>query len=186
MSESQKLTREIARELPIVPLTREFAEKYYLFKHACWLDTYPSPDHNITKEDIEAKFNRSSMAQKIAYWEREIEKKGEISSVIIWNNQVIASCAIVEKEDYIQLLEIYVHPDFQGLGIASRMVRKELSKVSDKKDVLVELVDYNQKAIAFYQKMGFEFYKQSEQYEIVKGKVVQLILMIIRRQSENK
>ena len=62
---------------------------------------------------------------------------------------------MVRNENNNQLRTIYVLPEFQGKGIG-KMLWNEVKKFCDPtKDIIVQVVTYNQNTIEFYKKLGF-------------------------------
>ena len=59
--------------------------------------------------------------------------------------------------DECHILNVVVHPDWRGLGLARKMIEKarSLSLAKDLKRLFLEVRKSNKAAVALYQKMGF-------------------------------
>ena len=122
-----------------------------------WLATYPNKEAGITLEDIEDKF-------KDAFSEETLQKRRESMSKYPDNVQVLVArdgdkvvgiSRSVKRNEVNQLQTIYVLPEYQGQGIGHMFWKESLQFFSDKKDIIVHVVTYNQHAIEFYKKLGF-------------------------------
>jgi ribosomal protein S18 acetylase RimI-like enzyme len=69
---------------------------------------------------------------------------------------VVGLCRVVRSETENRLQAIYVLPEYQGRGIGT-LLWNEAQKYLDKdKDIVVAVAEYNQNAIDFYTRLGFE------------------------------
>ena len=125
---------------------------------ATWLDTYPNEEANITREDIEVKVAEWDSEETIAEKEKTIPNSPEnvLQLVARENGKVIGYCRAVKKEPFNKLQVIYVLPEYQGRGIGYQFASKVLEWLGTERDVALEVVKYNESAIQFYKKLGFE------------------------------
>lgn len=57
---------------------------------------------------------------------------------------------------------IMVHPDYQGLGVGSKVIKDYITKAKkEKKDILIKTYKYNS-AKKLYERLGFKIYKEDE------------------------
>ena len=56
-----------------------------------------------------------------------------------------------------------VFPEFQGSGIAGRLMESALECIGEEKDVKLGVVHFNERAINFYRKFGFEVIGEVEE-----------------------
>lgn len=122
-----------------------------------WLDTYPNEEYGVTREEIEQKYDRSSLETK-AKLERRREVVNTRSNHHEWvaktDNKVVGWCyARSDKGNLVQAL--YILPEYQNQGIGSKLLKEALGWFDPKEDVFLGVVVYNQKAMNFYTKFGF-------------------------------
>lgn len=150
-----------------------------------WLATYPNQELNITKEDIEYKYEQALSPEKIDERKNKISQKGknQIMLLVEYNNRVVGLCNAINKEEYNEIQAIYILPEYQGLGLGGALW-EEAKKIFDlQKDIVVHVASYNDKAINFYQKMGFVgtgkiFF--DERFKMRNGAMIPELEMIIK------
>lgn len=120
-----------------------------------WLQTYPSPQLGITTDDVEALFK--DMATRITERAEYLSKlpKNELFLVAKKGEEVIGLCRVIIREHFNQLQSIYVLPGYQGLGIGTALWKEASRFLDPKKETIVHVAIYNEPAIAFYKKLGF-------------------------------
>jgi len=122
-----------------------------------WLATYPNQEVKITKEDIEERFKDRQSEEKLEKRRNEITNDTIATLLVaVKNGKIVGLCRIERLPDKNRLRTIYVLPEYQSKGIGT-MMWEEIQKYTDaKKDITVEVATYNKKAIAFYEKLGFQ------------------------------
>lgn len=126
-----------------------------------WLDTYPNQEHGITKEMIYPRFFDEAgefRHDKIAQTTRNIATKSPAyESFVAYSGKAIlgVSSAKVNEAGKRKLNVIYVLPMFQGASIGSRLFDAVIDWHGHN-DVYLKVATYNQRAIDFYVKRGFE------------------------------
>ena len=53
------------------------------------------------------------------------------------------------------LSAIYVLPEYQGRGVGRQLMEQGMEWLGSNKDIILDVVSYNDKATAIYEKMGF-------------------------------
>ena len=122
-----------------------------------WIATYPNEAYGITKEDIEARFREDPETV------RERRERGRQSvctapfhSWVAREGRALIGFCIVKQDDHENLLQaLYVLPDFQSQGVGKRLLQTALDWLGSKKEVVLNVASYNEKAIAFYRAFGF-------------------------------
>jgi len=143
-------------------LIRKVKPEDYLSLHRIyfetWLATYPNEQFNITIEDIKFKFTERLKPEKILERQEKITKIGdkEIMILLEYSNDVIGLCNAVERDEYNQLQAIYVLPQYHGLGFGYALWQEAKKIFNPQKKTIVHVASYNQKAINFYEKLGFK------------------------------
>lgn len=148
--ENMQITIEREKEEDIVEI-QELLQK-------TWLDTYPNEKVGITKEDIEERYKlRQTPEKREASIKRFRERPtNEHIFVARVNGKIVGCCAFIKLEGFDQLRMFYVLPEFQRKGVAMEMW-KELEKMFVKgRKIIVQVADYNEKAIKYYEKLGFK------------------------------
>ncbi|MCX6713845.1 MAG: GNAT family N-acetyltransferase [Candidatus Vogelbacteria bacterium] len=122
-----------------------------------WLVTYPNEKAGVTKEDIDERFKNRFSNEAIAKRTDEIldDSGQQLFLVAKDGNKIIGVCFLAKKEDRNQLQAIYVLPEYQSKGIGQMFWVKIKEFFSENKDIVVQVADYNDQAIAFYKKLGF-------------------------------
>jgi ribosomal protein S18 acetylase RimI-like enzyme len=124
-----------------------------------WLETYPNKEVGITKEDIEENFKDDFTDQKINEFKERLKNIPANSILLVAEdntvNQIIAVCRIFVREQYNQLQAIYVLPEYQGRGVGMALWSETQKHFNQKMDTIVQVATYNEKAISFYNSLGF-------------------------------
>ena len=69
----------------------------------------------------------------------------------------------LQIENTIELQKIYVLPEYKGFGIG-KLALKEIIQIAQeqgKKHIVLDVIDTNKNAIAFYEKLGFYFHSKT-------------------------
>jgi ribosomal protein S18 acetylase RimI-like enzyme len=119
-----------------------------------WLATYPNEAHGITLEDIK---NRDwDNPEKVERWKQSLQN----SEIHVWvaedSGAIVGFCNGNKTDGEHRLRAIYVLPEAQGKGIGSRLAEQCFAWLGNEKEILVDVVSYNEQAISFYKKLGFE------------------------------
>lgn len=61
---------------------------------------------------------------------------------------------------------IYVLPKYQGYGVGKALMDKGLEWLSDTEHISIGVYKFNEKAIEWYKKLGFQFTGESEDFYI--------------------
>lgn len=135
--------------------------------YKAWLKAYPNKDYGVTEEIIKNRFlNKETRIQK---WQESISKNTGNIFVAKIKDKVVGHANFEELEEFNQLKVIYVDPEYQGLGVGTKLVTKILESVNPNKNLIVEYTSYNTKAENFYKKMGFENPIEIESFKVVEN-----------------
>jgi diamine N-acetyltransferase len=123
-----------------------------------WLSTYPNEKAGVTIEDVEDRYKDALSEERLQKRRDEMlnRKSNEKYLVARESDKVIGLCRVAREDDVNRLQAFYVLPEFQGRGIGHKLWVEAQKFLDVTKDTKVQVVDYNQSAINFYKKLGFE------------------------------
>ncbi len=149
---------EESRSIIITRATASDAEGISNVSRETWLATYPNEKAGITKEDIEDYKDREYAKKLERLRDRLIESNPDNKFFVAkQGDRVIGFCSVKKNPKYNELKSIYVLPEFQGHGIGKRLWQEILTDIADNTNkIILHVVIYNQPAIDFYKKLGFE------------------------------
>ncbi len=128
-----------------------------------WIDAYPNAELGITAEDIKTNaqgLNGEFVPRRITHLKKQLAKEdgiNETTFVAKVDGEVVGFIdPSTDEQNRRRIGAIYVSPDAQGRGIGGKLMRQVLDWYGGDQDVYLEVVSYNQKAISFYERFGFE------------------------------
>jgi ribosomal protein S18 acetylase RimI-like enzyme len=128
-----------------------------------WLEAYPNAELGITPDDIRVNAkgrNGEFVPRRIAYLKEQFAKDdgtGLTTFVAKVDNKVVGYVdPRVDEQNRRRIGAIYVAPEAQGMGIGGKLMRQVLDLYGRDQDIFLEVVSYNQNAIDFYKRFGFE------------------------------
>ena len=163
------------------------AEAINRVAYEAWLVTYPNEEVGITKEDIEDKVKDRLSLEEIEKKRLKLaENNPNIKTFVAKElDQVVGFCTLLKEPEYNQLKTIYILPSFQGKGIGQKLWGRVLSEVGDNKNkIIVHVASYNQQAIRFYKKLGFEETGKKfsdERFRMKSGSIIPETELVIER-----
>ena len=93
---------------------------------------------------------------------REIEKFKDTMKIIVVDNQDIGVTNFFEDEGKYHVGLIIVHPDYQGKGIATKIINDYIDLTREKqKEILIKKYKYNPEK-KLYEKLGFKQYDEDD------------------------
>ena len=93
-----------------------------------------------------------------AWWSPEAVDRGirnGITLIALDDEKVVGMVGLGQEEGFWVMWKLYVHPDHHGHGIGSRLLVEVESRVEGD-ELWLEVVDGNDRAVAFYRDRGFE------------------------------
>lgn len=162
VKEFDTMTQELSRQsLEVELATPEDAEAIFDVQRQTWLDTYPDEEASVTYEDIKTRLegeNGELIPQKVERWKQGIETTGEkrATFVVRDNDKIVGFVAPGIMDGQRRIGAIYVLPEAQGKGIGGKLLQKSLEWHGRDEDIFLRVASYNQNAIDFYKRYGFE------------------------------
>ena len=156
--------------------------------HLTWLATYPNKEADITIDDIESVYKIDDPKVAKAKLERRIARYSN-SNIQVWvaedRGRVIGFCHAIKEEKHNRIMAIYVLPEYHGTGTGKKLIDQAFTWLGNEKDILVNVVKYNDHAIGFYEHMGFTKTNIEGVFDDIArlptGKVIPEIQMICHR-----
>ena len=123
-----------------------------------WLTTYPNETYGISSADIIAFFDDNSEEAQ----QRAVNRRRSINATPqahLWvaeeEGTIIGFCLARKTDEAHRIQALYVLAAYQGHGIGKRLIRAGLEWLGDEQPVKLTVASYNERAIAFYQYLGF-------------------------------
>lgn len=142
-----------------------------------WISTYQSEKENISKSDLEEYTKTWISIPNIEYFKTLIKKEDQTWLVAEFNNRVVGHIRIIHKKTHDEIDMFYILPNYQNSGIGKKLLAMAID--GNKNDILVDVIDFNEKAISFYEKYGFIFLRKEKNNArpLPSGKTLGLIRM---------
>jgi GNAT superfamily N-acetyltransferase len=162
MSETTIMTKEHDNHsVTIEPAVPEDAEAVCDVLRQTWLDTYPNEEAGITRDDIRLRIegvDGERIPKNIERWRKSIATTDGSRAVYVAriDGKVSGVVAPGFIDGQRRIGAIYMLPEAQGKGIGSQLMQKALEWHGDKEDIYLLVATYNQNAIDFYKRFGFE------------------------------
>ena len=188
MSRLEKQTEELG-EVKIVPATpgdeRGIEEVYY----TTWLATYPNKKYGVTVADVEHYCQREFSEGGLAERQAEIANMPKHRNLLVAKvgGRIVGVCLVVKHPYVNQLQTIYVLPEYQHQGVGTQLWNEAEKFLDPEKETIVHVAVYNQQAIAFYKKLGFqEPAGPSENLYLKIGKDKEIPLIVLRLPARSR
>lgn len=156
--------------------------------HITWLATYPNNEANITIEDVESVYREDDPEKAKVKLERRKARYNN-PNFHVWvaenNGVIIGFCHAVKEEKSNRIMAIYVLPKYHGTGTGKKLIELAFTWLGAEKDILVNVVKYNDHAIGFYEHMGFVKTENEGVFDDIArlptGKVIPEIQMLLAK-----
>jgi ribosomal protein S18 acetylase RimI-like enzyme len=157
MHETDKQSLEIERAVP------DDAEIICDIRDRAWLEAYPNTKHGITVDDVRLMAqgpNGEYLPRRVAYLKEQLAKDEDTALttfVAKVDGKVVGYVdPRVDERNRRRIGAIYVAPEAQGMGVGGKLLSQALKVLGRDQDIFLEVVSYNQNAIDFYERFGFE------------------------------
>lgn len=131
-------------------------DKILEIKRLGWLFAY---SHIFGEENIKNHFAKKFSNPDYHKEQIEIINTNPHNYVAVCKTEVVATMTIkpiLQEDDYVEVLCLYVHPNKNKLGIGSKLfeLAKNIAKENNKQKIHIEALKENHIGCSFYQKHG--------------------------------
>lgn len=144
-----------------------------------WVATYPNAGMGVTSDDIGCLLKNSLTEEVIEKRKKQISEylnsETHLLLVAEKNKKIVGFCNAVKKHLHNQIQAINILPEYQRLGLGKLFFEQIKIFFHDNRDIIIEVVEYNQNAINFYKKLGFvETGKKirNEQFRLIRSNMI--------------
>lgn len=136
-----------------------------------------------SQKDINDHFSPEKMKEGIDKSRESIANFTDADILFIAKDEggKVVGCCFAEKgDDHNKIEAAFVSPEYQGLGLGSKLYEKAYESLDAKNDTVLDVFSLNSKAIDFYKSLGFvETNKKSfdERFVSSTGKQLEIIEM---------
>ena len=133
-----------------------------------WRDTYTSEKHGVTLDWINERHAESMSQEKQSQREQKFlegKKNGTLNSWIAKDNAgtIIGSATpFIEEDGTRRVGSLYVAKAWHGKGVGAQLMQRIIDWYGNEKPIILEVASYNDRAIEFYKKWGFQKVEGSE------------------------
>lgn len=127
-----------------------------------WYDTYPNANYGVTLAGLKRRqegVHGEKIEQRITFWQNYIASANGDHQVFMAfkGSKAIGYTAPAIIEGQRRLGALYVLPGHQGQGVGAKLLQRSLDWFGSDEDIYLHVAEYNQNAIAFYKRFGFDF-----------------------------
>lgn len=132
---------------------RDIIEVFY----RAWLDTYVNEEHGVTREDIEAHFAPDFTDGGLKARQERYGNHRENETILVAkvDGRAVGVCRALLHDKENEIRALYVHPDFHRMGIGKKLWEAARAYFDSKKETMLHVASYNERAQGFYESLGF-------------------------------
>jgi len=139
----------------ITPPTPSDAEGMNEVIEQSWYATYVNSIVGVTREDIDAQYEKSELRQLEAFrYRAEFPSDTDKTFIAKEESKVVGVIRTKIFDDHVRVRTIYVHPDFIGKGIGTDLWN-EMRKIIPRDRPVLAYPVLHTKSVDWYLKMGF-------------------------------
>ena len=142
--------------MTITEANPEDARTLAYIKQITWLTSYTNEEYGITEADVKSKEFECEKLIHNRVQHLEADRTANQTWVAREKAEIAGYCRAVKGDEFNEIVTLYLLPKWQSKGVGSRLLRRALEWLGDDKDVVLGVVQYNENAIRFYEKFGFE------------------------------
>lgn len=144
-----------------------------------WLETMPSSELGITRDDIKEYLNDDK--DKVTEWrDRILVHPSRTVWVLFTESNEAVGFSIATKAPRNNWVSfIFILSEYQGQGYGKALMQECLEWLGNEKPISLAVAKHNSKAIRLYNKLGFEVSPKPRPAKVLKnGKQIPWILMV--------
>lgn len=160
--------RETRSQYEIRQTTMDDLPGFRAMQARSWLETYPSPENGVSYEWVKQRTDSwrtlEKMKESEQFFSKVLADDTQFHRVATLNGEVVGFVHISTKEDGTKELEaIYTDPSTFGSGLGGELMRAADEWIGGCQ-VSLGVASYNDRAIRFYEKHGFEVVGSAGKY----------------------
>lgn len=132
----------------------------------CWVDTYPNAERGITREAIAERIAFRNSGDGVARLQERLgDGRADHACFVAISNEggiVGFCCPYADSEGVQHVGALYVDARWHGRGPGPALLDQILTWRDPARPVVLSVAAYNDRAIAFYRRHGFELASASE------------------------
>lgn len=142
--------------------TPDDAEIICDIRDRAWIEAYLNPELGITAKDIEINakgLHGEFVPKRIAYLKNKLsslDRPDGATFVAKIDGKVVGFAEPSIENGKRRVGALFVAPEAQGKGVGSKLIQQDLDWHGHNEDIFLEVIAYNQNAIDFYKRFGFE------------------------------
>lgn len=170
-------------EIKIKEAQPKDADQIQNLYYKVWLDTYTNEKVGITKEKLNQRFSNLLTKESIDWLENfiDLELPENNRYLVAEESEKIVGIIYLEKEsDHNRIQGLYILPKYQNKGLGKKLWNEAKRFLNLENETIIEVAEYNTKAIEFYKKLGFvdtgKRFLENTSSEIVKRPMLEMVL----------
>lgn len=175
---------ELESSITVEAARLEDAEEMVKVHSQSWIETYPNDAIGLTEVDVQRHLSVKATG-KVERYREQIKTQDDshhMAFVARKSGKIIGlSLPHVEKDGRHRLGALYTLRDVHGQGVGDQLIEQAL-KWHGNNDVFLMVTSYNERAIRFYKKHGFELTGREDFEEV--GGVKMPELEMVRHNKE--
>lgn len=123
-----------------------------------WLHTYPNEQVGISREDIDDWYKDRYAPEKLQALRMRLAQPftNEVTFVARGSVRIVGVCRVKRDVDRNELRSLYLLREYIGKGVGTKLWSTANDFLDRRNATFVEVASYNDAAIAFYHRHGFE------------------------------
>lgn len=162
-----RMDAEMEKTYKVAQMTIDDIEPANDMRLQSWLDTYVNEELGVTRQWVESR-NQTRVTDASRKDRRErFEQYMANHTMNAWvarDQNIGATTPYVDSRGVQHVGSLYVDAKWHGKGVASDLMRNVIGWFDSQKPIVLGVVAYNRRALAFYEKWGFEIEPGSETF----------------------